>query len=155
MDEYYKQIAANVLFNPGVGVIESNANIFQNLICSSKPVLLVAHEILNLLYASSAGNILDLGSISIFIQRSVPSQQIDDSQSVVLGANASKIANMQFNFFYGNTYVSYRPAVRPINLILQPNQQVIISYSVRYLSPVASATDSMQFTYRLFWRELE
>jgi hypothetical protein len=154
MDEYYKQIAANVLFNPGVGVIESNANIFQNLICSSKPVLLVGHEIVNLLYSNNAGNILDLGSLSINIQRSLPAQQIDDSLSVVLGANASKITTIQFNFFYGNA-ASYTPAVRPINLILQPNQQVIISYSVRYLSPVASATDSMQFTYRLYWKELE
>jgi uncharacterized protein YcfL len=155
MDEYYKQIAASVLFNPGVGVISSNANIFQNLICSSKPVLLVGHEIVELLYASNAGNILDLGSLSILIQRAVPSQQIDDSQSVVLGANASRVSNLQFNFFYGNTYISYTPVVRPINLILQPNQQVTISYAVRYNSPVALATDSVQFTYRLYWRELE
>jgi uncharacterized protein YcfL len=155
MDEYYKQIAAYVLFNPGVGVVESNANIFQNLICSSKPVLLVGHEIVNLLYASNAGNILDLGSLSILIQRSVPVQQIDDSQSVVLGANASRVFNLQFNFFYGNSYTSYTPAVRPVNLILQPNQQVTISYAVRYNSPVASATDSVQFTYRLYWKELE
>jgi hypothetical protein len=155
MDEYYKQIAASVLFNPGVGVVESNGNIFQNLICSSKPVLLVGHEVVNLLYSSNAGNILDLGSLSISIQRSLPVQQIDDSQSVVMGANAVKIVNMQFNFFYGNTYTSYMPAVRPINLILQSNQQMTISYSVRYNSPVNSATDSMQFTYRLFWRELE
>lgn len=155
MDEYYNQIAANVLFNPGVGVVESNGNIFQSLICSSKPVLLIGHEIVNLLYATNAGNILDLGSLSIFIQRAVPVQNIDDSQSVVMGANAVKIANMQFNFFYGNTYTSYMPAVRPINLILQPNQQVTISYSVRYNSPVNSATDSMQFTYRLYWKELE
>jgi hypothetical protein len=155
MDEYYKQIAANVSFNPGVGVISSNANIFQNLICSSKPVLLVAHEIVELLYASNAGNILDLGSLSIFIQRAVPISNIDDSQSVVMGANAVKINNMQFNFFYGNTYTSYMPVVRPINLILQPNQQVTISYAIRYNSPVTSASDSVQFTYRLFWKELE
>jgi hypothetical protein len=155
MDEYFKQIAANVLFNPGVGVISSSANIFQNLICSSKPVLLVGHEIVDLLYASVAGNILDLGSLSIFIQRAVPASNIDDSQSVVLGANAIRINNMQFNFFYGNTYTSYMPVVRPVNLILQPNQQMTISYAVRYNSPVVSATDSVQFTYRLYWRELE
>jgi hypothetical protein len=155
MDEYYKQIAASVLFNPGVGVISSNANIFQNLICSSKPVLLVGHEIVELLYASAAGNILDLGSLSIFIQRAAPASNIDDSQSVVLGANAIRINNMQFNFFYGNTYTSYMPVVRPVNLILQPNQQMTISYALRYNSPVVSATDSVQFTYRLYWRELE
>jgi hypothetical protein len=155
MEEYYRQIAANVSFNPGVGVISSNANIFQNLICSSKPVLLVAHEIVELLYASNAGNILDLGSLSIFIQRAVPASNIDDSQSVVMGANATRVNNLQFSFFYGNTYTSYTPVVRPVNLLLQPNQQVTISYAIRYLSPVASATDSMQFTYRLYWREFE
>jgi hypothetical protein len=155
MDEYLKQIAGNVLFNPGTGAISSSGVIFQNLICSSKPVILVGHEIVNLLYSDISGNILNLGSLSVFIQRALPAQNIDDSTAVVLGSDTIKVNALQFNFFYGTIYPSFVPVVRPVNILVQPNQQLNISYAVRYLSPVASPTDSMQFTYRLFWRELE
>jgi hypothetical protein len=152
MDEYYKQIAASVLFNPGVGVVSSNGAVFSGIICSQKAVLLVAHEIVELLYSSNAGNILDLGALSINIIRTAPVSNIDNSRSSATGPFANRVNNLQFNFFYGNSYV---PTIRPINLLLAANQEVQVNYAVRYLSPVASATDSVQFVYRLFWKELE
>jgi hypothetical protein len=155
MDEYYQQLAANVLINPGVGVLSSNGTIFSGVIFSNKKVLLVGHEIVDLLYASSTGNVLDLASLSVLIQRTAPVSNIDDSRASATGVPANKINNLQFNFFYGYQYPSYVPVTRPINLILQPNQQAVITFAARYMSPVTSATDSLQFTYRIFWRELE
>jgi hypothetical protein len=155
MEEYYQQLAASVLINPGVGVLSSNGTIFSGVIFSNKRVLLIGHEIVDLLYASNTGNILDLAYLSVLIQRSAPASNIDDSRASNTGVPASKVNNLQFNFYYGYQYASYIPVIRPINLILQPNQQVVINFSARYMTPVTSATDSLQFTYRIFWRELE
>jgi hypothetical protein len=154
MDEYYNQLAASVLINPGVGVVSSNGTIFSGVIFSNKRVLLVGHEIVDLLYSSNTGNILDLASLSVLIQRSAPASNIDDSRASNTGVPANKINNLQFNFFYGQN-ASYTPAIRPINLILQANQQAVITFTARYMTPVAAGTDSLQFTYRIFWKELE
>jgi hypothetical protein len=151
MDEYYKQIAGTILINPGVGTITTNANIFTGLRLSSKPCLLVGHEIVNLLYAKADGTpILELAHLSIFIQRGAPTAQIDDSITV---GGATRPANLQWCFLNGDN--NYMPVVRPVNLLLEPNQGMTISYSVFFKSPVALATDSFQFVYRLFWKELE
>jgi hypothetical protein len=151
MDEYYKQIAGNILINPGVGTITTNANIFTNLRLSSKSCLLIGHEIVDLLYAQSDGTpILQLAYFGIFIQRGAPISQIDDSITV---GGATRPANLQWCFINGDN--NYMPIVRPVNLLLEPNQVMTISYAIRFKVPVALATDSVQFVYRLFWKELE
>jgi hypothetical protein len=151
MEEYYKQIAGSISINPGVGTISSNSNIFTNLRLSAKPCLLIGHEIVDLLYAQSDGTpILQLAYVGILILRGAPISQIDDSITV---GGAVRPANLQWCFLNGNN--NYMPIMRPVNLLVEPNQVMTISYAIRYVNPVALATDSVQFVYRLFWKEIE
>lgn len=148
-EEYIKQAAVFIGVNPAAGLISVGGSVMQNLIMSSKPVIVLAHEVNNINYTDSSGVPKDLNYLDITIQRSLPAQNIDDSLSFTPGSSASRILNLQHSFQYNASYLGYRVA----NFLIGPGQQINITFAMRFKA-LTVAGDYVSFGYRIFWKEL-
>ena len=149
-----KNLVGSVVYNPALNEQSSNANLFQNVIFSSEPVMLYGHKLIDLDYRTTAGVPQRLYKFSIFIQRALPVSQFDDTISRVSGVYTSVPSNIQECLFFSQ---NYGVMVNDFKLLLIPvngNQQVTISWAVVYESP-ATGNESFQFTYRLWWVPLK
>jgi hypothetical protein len=150
----YKQIAASVLINPNIGQTNINSNFIIGLTLSNKRCKLVAHEIINLLYATNAGvQLFEIGYLGINLIRS-NSERINNAVNYGFTGGALNISNIQTIFVY-NDNIFDCGGPKAIELEVLPSQVITISYAV-YLKNAPTVNDnSLQFTYRLFWEELE
>jgi hypothetical protein len=149
--ENIKQLVLFNIFNPPTGQINLSGGLVNGLILSNKRCLLLAHELINIFYGTSAGYpLFEIGYFGININLS--GENINDAISGNFIPNTQIVNYIQTMFVFNNRIPE---SVRPLNIVIEPNQNLNISYAGRLIEAPVTATNGFQFLYRLFWQELE
>jgi hypothetical protein len=147
-----RQLAINFLVNPNTGQTSVNGNLVSSLLLSNKRCFLIAHELVSFYYATAANvQLFEVGYLSFSIIRN-PTGRINDARNFSLAPGVVNISNMQ-TIFVHNDFLP--ESIKPINLMVEPNQLLTIAYAAQLKQPPAAPDNSLQFTYRLHWQEME